>query len=1257
MIKRLLLYILAGAILLAVAVSADRGYKDTALLEQYAAEIAAYLNAQEGQGLEWAQQYKNTLENVVAGRSVSDQVAWINALTAQADAPYTLLIHQKDSLCFASNNKILPLPAQLNTILKGKKRSVVPLALGYYYVSHSPFDTANTQTLLVPVRFTLEETSHQKDGVLFPANDAISEHVDLSLTSGDHAIRINGQDLCWLRATGTVQAGWVQWVKLGAYGLFLILVLALAFQAAMYFTRRGWALAGAALLLALVAGIFWLNRTTGFTAQAFDQLSFFSQRFNTSSLIGGSLGDWFIHIALLLWLMVFFHRAFRLEDLENLPAMPVRIALSLVCYLLVMLSVLVGVEVYRQLVFHSTINFDFDNLLNFDSFSVLAFVGILLLLLALFLFGHRLILTALQLELPTSVRVAEIAASALLVYLVALGYQGSFQINALYIAAFALVYVAAFDFFLVLKTPGLGGIVLWLMLFSLSSALLLYRYNYLKDKSVRLSYVKALATDRDSLLAEPQLKNILPSIQQDTQLNRLLKPWPFKPQSAELRRRLNELVFSQPYLFQHYRLIVYAFDKDGQVLPQDQAKGRDFVLTQNWRRAKPLPDESAIRYHRGPDGIFRYMIKVPALRMNDPTQPVELYCFFDHQYPQPTRVYSELFFQLPYKNLDRLMDYDFAILKNGRLVVDQGQGNQVVFQNAPASGQTRELITEQPRRVDAVYKSVDGKTIASVGRPLGGWYKQLYLFAFIFALTSLFIFLLALLNTYLRFLPKYYQFNFSTKGSLAKRIHYGNFALIGIAFLVLGYLTYQHFSTSAQETKRANLDNRAEAVRTHLRNQVGDLNASSDSLKRALPQTLASLAASLSTDVNFFGPDGSLLFSSQNDLAQLGILPNHMSPQAKAMLTAGGQREAVVAEQLAGIGFSNRYLPLNNNQNELLGFLGVPYYLSDRNIGPEVSDFIGMLASVYVFLMLIAYSVSFLLSRSILRPVKLISDKINQLQLADKNEPLVYPGDTQDELSALIDEYNRMVEKLEESKGQLIRLERESAWREMARQVAHDIKNPLTTMKLSMQQLERVSSDPVQAAAYLKKAITRLIEQIDSLAQIASEFSMFANLDIRQKQDLVLNDVVESVYDLFSEQKEVKLVLDIPNDRYHIQGDKNHLIRVFNNLIINAIQAIPSDRQGAIQVSLFRQNNHAIVQINDNGGGIPPEIQKRVFEPNFTTKTSGSGLGLAICRKIIEALDGVIRFETRENDGTDFFVELPITSTERAGQVELSEAG
>ncbi|MBK9335984.1 MAG: HAMP domain-containing histidine kinase [Lewinellaceae bacterium] len=1248
MIKSLLLYILAGVILLVVAVTADHGYKGTALLQQYAAEIETYLTGQESRGLAWARQESANLNASLAGRPVSAPNAWIGSLSAQAGESCTILIHQGDSLLFASNNKVLPPPAFLAQILQSDERTVLQLPQGHYFAYHESFGTDQTLTLLAPIRYALDESARQQGRLLFPANTSIPTQVGLSLEPTEHPVRVGGKDICWLQASGSVQAAWVQWIKLLAYGLVLVLVLTLVFRAAMLLSKRNHPLGGAALLLVVVAAVSWLNRATGFTADTFSRLPVFAQRFDTTVLIGNSLGDWLLHLSLLLWVMVFFHRAFRIEALKNLPSLPVRIALSAVCYLLVMLSVLVGVEVYRQLVFHSAINFDFDNLLNFDGFTVLALSGILLLLLAMFLFGHRLIFTTLQLQLPFAQRAPALVGSAVVVYLICYGYQDVFQINAAYIAGFALVYVGLFDFFLDLKVPRLGGMVLWLMLFALASALLLYRYNYLKDQQVRRSYSEALAMSRDTVWAEPELKQAVKQIRQDTEINRLLKPWPFKPQSSELRKRVNALVYPYRYLFQHYRVSVFAFDKDGIVLPQDQSKDRAYVVADNWDRATPLPDAPEIRYFTAPDGAFRYLLHVRALRMDDPTQPADLYYFFDHQYPQPTRVYSELFYHLPYKGMDRLLQYDFAVQRGGNLVVDQGHANQVVFQKELPKGATQEQITASPRRVDAVYRSADGKTTAAVGRPMGGAYKQLYLFAVLFALSSLSIFALALLNTYLHFLPKYYQFNFSAKGSLAKRIHYGNFALIGLAFAGIGWLTYQHFARTAQDAERTNLDKRADAVLTHLRIKLGDFEPASDSLRQALPEILAPLAAGLSTDVNLLSPTGSLLFSTQNDLAQLGVLPNRMSTEALALLTIGEQQEAIVSEQAAGAEFSSRYLPLHNNQNQLLGFLGVPYYLSDRKVGPEVSDFIGILASVYVFLMLIAYSVSFLLSRSIIQPIKLISEKIKRLQLEDKNEPLEYPGDAQDELSGLIDEYNRMVEKLEESKGQLIRLERESAWREMARQVAHDIKNPLTTMKLSMQQLERVSSEPAQAALYLKKAITRLIEQIDSLAQIASEFSMFANLDIQQKQDIVLNDVVESVYDLFSEQKDVGLNLNIPAERFHISGDKNHLIRVFNNLVINAIQAIPSDRKGQIQVTIFRQNNHAVVRINDNGGGIPPEIQKRVFEPNFTTKTSGSGLGLAICKKIIEALDGNIRFETRENEGTDFFVELPITATEAA---------
>ncbi|MEO6037982.1 MAG: HAMP domain-containing sensor histidine kinase, partial [Saprospiraceae bacterium] len=727
-------------------------------------------------------------------------------------------------------------------------------------------------------------------------------------------------------------------------------------------------------------------------------------------------------------------------------------------------------------------------------------------------------------------------------------------------------------------------------------------------------------------------------------------------QADDIRAQMNSALFDENYLFQHYQLNAFAFDKDNQPLLLGQTQGYAWVVEENWNQGQALPNAPQIRYRTGKDGQFRYMMAISTRRMGDAAQPARVFCFLEHKYPKPTRVYARMFYSTPYKNLEGLAHYDFAVQKNGQFLVEQGRADLLQLAAKVQKGETREVESPAQNRVDAIFKSADGATSTAVGRPTGGWFKPLYLFSLLFTAASLLLALLAFANNYFHFLPTEYRFSFTTQGSLAKRIHYSNLSIVALAFLVIGFITYRHFSRTAANVEQNYADYRTSAALTGLKTRLVDASLPADSLRSALPATLATLAGSLTMDANLYSPSGSLVYTTQEDLGKIGVLPPKMSPSALFALRNDGQAEAVETEKIGGLPFFTKYLPLRDGQNQLRGFLGVPYNLAQRTVGVEVSDFIGLLASVYVFLLLIAFGVTFLLARSITRPVTMIAEKIRELQLQDKNAPLEYKGDAQDELSDLIGEYNRMVDKLEASKVQMVRLEREGAWREMARQVAHDIKNPLTTMKLSMQQLERVSNNPEQAAAYLRKAITRLIEQIDSLAQIASEFSMFANIEIRQKDPVKLNEMVESVFDLFSEQRSVDMKLLPSTERFTILGDKNHLIRVFNNLIINAIQAIPSDREGKIRVSVSRRDQMAVVKISDNGGGIPPEIRARVFEPNFTTKTSGSGLGLAICRKIIEGHDGDIRFETRDNEGTDFFVELPIAAFEPIEKRALAES-
>jgi signal transduction histidine kinase len=1237
MLKRIFLYILVMIILLGVAITAGQWDKDTTLLVQNADEIGSFLLSRESEGLAWAHQHSSEMEQASAGKPPSRTTDFWQE---QANKDYTVFVYRGDSILFWSNNKYLPVRSGL-ALLKGLTgRKLLQLPPGDFLATQENTG-AGQLTVLVPIRYNLDA---RLTGA-FPAGKNISGKILVVNKTTPFPVTLQGKELCWLATDGSVESVWLQWVQLLFYGLFLIVFLVLASQGANWISNRYGTMAGVSLPVIIV--LLLMKFLPEFTGSQFNALHLFADRFESPSLIGGSLGAWLLNIGLLVWLMLLFHRMFRSEKVDQAPG-SLRALLAGFSYLLAMGSVWFSTEILHQLIIHSRINFDFDNLLNLTGNSIAAIGGVLMLMTGLFVFNHRMMLTVRDAGLDLRTRAGMMAAAGLVFGILCALLAGP-QINLFQLLVFAVLYTAVFDAYVHWETPGFGWIICWLLLFSLFASAALSRFNNLKKRSDRMEYAAALVVERDTAYAEKLLPGTYNILKADSaQVNVLLKPWPFKANASEVRDHFNALVFGQHYLFQHYRLNVYAFDRENQPMLLGQTADYNFVVQDNWNKGLPLPNALSVRYLADQEGKFRYMMQFNAFRMGDLNHPARVFCFFEHEFPKPSKVYAQLFFNTPYKNLPLLKEYDFAIRRNGKLVVEQGQDNPVLLNTPLQQGEGKEVETAEPNnRVDAVFKSADGSSVAEIGRRKGSWLREIYLFALLFTVGSLFLSLMALANTYLHFLPDYLQLRLQAKGSLAKRIHFSNITLIGVAFFVTGLITYQHFTEASLESEVTNLDFRAESVLTNLKMQLVNSSLSADSLRRTLPKSLSVISASLKMDANLYAPSGALAYTTQEDLAGLGVVAPYMNPSAWETLKNGTASEQVSPEQTAGFEYFTKYLPLRSNQNQLLGFLGVPYQLSTHKPGPEVSDFIGILASLYAFLLLIAYAVTFLLARSIIRPVALISEKIKELRLEDKNVPLEYKGDSEDELSELIAQYNRMVDKLEDSKVQMIRLERESAWKEMARQVAHDIKNPLTTMKLSMQQLERVSSDPEQAAAYLRKAITRLIEQIDSLAQIASEFSMFANLDIRAKSDMVLNEVVESVHDLFSEQKNVDLDLKMPNDEMHIMGDKNHLIRVFNNLVINAMQAIPSDRRGQIHVSLTRENKYAIVRISDNGGGIPTEIRQRVFEPNFTTKTSGSGLGLAICKKIIEAHDGNIRFETRENEGTDFYVELPVMKLER----------
>ena len=234
-----------------------------------------------------------------------------------------------------------------------------------------------------------------------------------------------------------------------------------------------------------------------------------------------------------------------------------------------------------------------------------------------------------------------------------------------------------------------------------------------------------------------------------------------------------------------------------------------------------------------------------------------------------------------------------------------------------------------------------------------------------------------------------------------------------------------------------------------------------------------------------------------------------------------------------------------------------------------------------------------------------------------------------------------MISELEQSAQKLAKGERESAWREMAKQIAHEIKNPLTPMKLSIQYLQRAIDDGNPNITELAKKVSKTLEeQIENLSSIATAFSSFAKMPKAQNEIINLNELLKSITDLFAREEDTTVTFTTSAENPLVFADKNQLVSVFNNLVKNAIQSIPEQRKGFIDIHIKEEDGWMITSVSDNGSGIPNDNYDKVFVPNFTTKSSGTGLGLAITKQIIDGTGGRIWFESAENVGTTFFVRL-----------------
>lgn len=1250
--RKLLIHLGLAIGLVGLAIGFDWWSKSINPVGRYAQDIGDYLRVQEKNAAQWLTDQQVFLKTQIANAPKLGDAAETHSANLEAIAaePFTICFVKGDSLVFWTNNRAIPDAKTFARWQRGPfQPSIQKLPSGHYEVLRQPFDNLTAYTL-IPVKFAFASSDFVGNQA-FPSSSNVPQGLDLSENPTDFAIKSkDGSAIGFLKTSSAIDYRPFLTIKFWLYLAALIAFFIFINTASRILAEKYQAATGAMLLIPVVGSIIYLNQKLDFTRR-FEGMDLFARTFK-APFLSNSIGDMLINIGILLWLMIFFHRHFRVRGYRNLPIL-MRFAVSVGNYMSVVVSILISAWIFRELVFSSNISFDFSNVFNLDVYSVMAIVGVIFLLMAMFLFSHRMVISVFSADLSRKQRtlasVVAVAVSAPMMW----KFQFDLDMDPWTMIAFSLIYAMAFDYFVAEENNKMTWAVAWLLVFSCFTTILLFKYNDTKDVNSRLAYAAIIANDRDSL-AEVQLDEFRNDLRGSADFPMLFSPYRFKTGHDSLRLFLNQKFYPKRYLFQHYSYEIAAFDSDKIAAVDPQAVPTKDSMEAVWARSKPAMGDD-LRILKDAKGSSSYLMRVPVAPQRDSAHPLDLYLLIKRERRTPTNVFSHLFFNQPYKNLVLLPRYQYAIYKNKERKEEVGKLSDYTMQTDSfpknPGGHKRYRQRSDDRDV-LFYRSPDTETetVVILSRKTGGLLKRMYLFSSIFATLSVFMILLAGINSFAHFLPEGFQFYLTPKGSLSRRIQFWMGTVIISSFAIIGYLTYTNFENASRENIKEQLNKSTSAMISQIEQNAEKWNTPGNQTTQSLQLSIDSLAKIHSIDVNLYNVDGKLIYTSQPELRQLGAVSPIMSSRALFALKNQRLSEKIDEEHTGSFEYSTDYLPLLGKDQKAAAFIGVPYYLKGSGIRTDVSDFIGKLLTLYVFLLLAAAIIATEVSKSIAKPIKELGERMESMKLEEKNESVYIKGqDDLEELRSLVGEFNRMIDKIEESKGLLARSEREGAWRKMARQVAHEIRNPLTTMKLSMQQLERsVAIDPDNFEHNLRKTSNRLITQIDDLAEIAGDFYLYAEINNPPKNDVLLNDVVESVFDLFGGHDNADISLDQQPEgrKYHVLGGNSHLGRVFKNLILNGIQAVPHGERGKIDVSIYEKEGFVVVKVADNGGGVPAEIRDKIFEPNFTTKSSGTGLGLPICKSIIDALDGKMYFEVRENEGTDFYIELPIQYVE-----------
>jgi signal transduction histidine kinase len=936
-----------------------------------------------------------------------------------------------------------------------------------------------------------------------------------------------------------------------------------------------------------------------------------------------TLGDLFLNVILLFygtWLLFRRAPAFN-RPLSNL------IVFSLLLVLFIGSLAITGL--IRGLIAHSSITLDFSDIFTISSSSFIAFLIIVMLFGALFLGAETL-----RLAIKKSKK------------------SGKKPLLFITVIAAAALVIQPFIPFTESDLILLSGSIL-LILFLPDQALYPFRYtriiglitlfalagNYLilHDSSVReLEKRKLLAlkisAERDPI-AESLFKETEDNILSDTLLKSYLRPTTVIP--AGQVRDLAQLYFNG--YWEKYNIAVNVFGTDECPLTSLYTTPvSDPLVFDRLIDSIGIPTQSGHFFYMDKgSGRISYLarLQIPDTAGNNILGT--LYIDFQSRYTPEEIGYPELLLDQMVSSSTDMSSYSYARYKDGSLVSHYGNFSYPLIQEKQAGlkagNEAFSLVNHNG--FEHLYYQASDHSMVILSLPERNFIALLSPFTYLMLIAGLLV-LLVLLIQELRTEKKIVL-------SFKRRIQIFIVGILLFALCMVSAGTLVFLISNNLNKNRQAISEKIHSILVETEYNLYSDESLNPFKSNDLSYLLTRQANIFMADINLYDPSGQLFASSRPKIFEEGLVSKRMQPEALYEMKFRKRTEFIHEEQTGLLQYLSAYVPVRNRENKVIAYLNLPYFARQSELKREISVFLVTIINIYVLLMVLVVIAAIFLSNRITEPLRLIQERLGRIRLGRQNEVIAWKGN--DEIARLINEYNSMVEQLANSAEKLARSERESAWREMAKQVAHEIKNPLTPIKLSIQHLNRAWHDKApDFELRLERFSKTLIEQIDTLSHIATAFSNFAQMPRMAVEKVDLHEMLGNLVDFFSAESQIKISYSTDEQgKCLVMSDREQLLRAFNNLIRNAIQSIEPGKTGKINVHLEREENFWVVSITDNGSGIPDEIREKIFYPNFTTRTGGMGLGLALVKSIIESSGGTVSFSSVLSAGSTFFVRLP----------------